>query len=94
MLKIQLSKRAAKFLSSLPTKQAKQILSAIDETAKNPSSVISEKLKGYKDCERVTIGEYRFIFRIQQNVLILNVLIIGKRNDDEVYKIFKRIANT
>lgn len=92
MLKVKLSKKANKFLAALPTKQAKQIVDKIDEFAKNPNSITSIALKGYENYERATVGEYRFIFRIEKEVLILNIIIIGKRNDDEVYRIFKRIV--
>jgi len=49
----------------------------------------SKQLKGSKDNNRrVDIGEYRVIYREQDNVIL--ILVIGKRNDDEVYKILDR----
>jgi mRNA interferase RelE/StbE len=45
------------------------------------------KLQGYP-FYRVDSGEYRIIYFVEKN--ILNIKIIGKRNDDEVYKRLQR----
>jgi len=42
----------------------------------------------YAPWRRVKSGEYRIIYRIDGNDL--HVDIIGKRNDDEVYRLIKR----
>ena len=49
----------------------------------------SERLKGM-DLSRVDVGEYRIIYRVRGDML--DVPIIGKRNDDEVYKRLKRMG--
>ena len=49
----------------------------------DPRPADAAKLKGY-DCYRVTVGEYRIVFDIVDSVV--RVLVIGKRNDDEVYR--------
>jgi mRNA interferase RelE/StbE len=36
----------------------------------------------------VDCGEYRIIYRLDDDVL--RIALIGKRNDDQVYEIFKR----
>ena len=58
--------------------------------AKNPDQndikkIISEKNISYY---RKDVGEFRIIFKIDDNILYITV--IGKINDDSVYKIFKR----
>ena len=87
MLKLNLSRQAAKFIKKLPPKQAKQIARKIVELRNNPYPHDSISLKGYP-YRRTDIGEYRIIYYIEAN--ILEILIIGKRNDDEVYKKLKR----
>jgi mRNA interferase RelE/StbE len=37
---------------------------------------------------RVDIGEYRIIYEVEGNTLC--IILIGKRNDDEVYKKLRR----
>ena len=90
MLLINLSKQSDKFCSTLDPKQYKQIVREIFKLAKNPDQndikkIISEKNISYY---RKDVGEFRIIFKIDENILYITV--IGKRNDDSVYKIFKR----
>jgi mRNA interferase RelE/StbE len=87
MLNLNLSRQASKFLKKLPCKQAKQIAQKIIELRNNPYPHDSITLKGYP-YRRTDIGEYRIIYEIEGE--ILQILIIGKRNDDEVYKHLKR----
>jgi len=39
---------------------------------------------------RADIGEYRLIYKTQDDRQLLLIAIIGKRNDDHVYKLFQR----
>jgi mRNA interferase RelE/StbE len=92
MLKIQLTKQAKRFLVSIPQKHAKQILGKIDKIAENPESVAHIQLEGFPEYRRAKSGEYRFIFKIHEEVLYLHIVLIGKRNDDEIYRDFVRVA--
>lgn len=49
----------------------------------DPRPADAERLKGY-DYHRVTAGEYRVVYDVRDGVL--RVIVIGKRNDDEVYR--------
>jgi mRNA interferase RelE/StbE len=93
MLKISLSKSAAKFIQSLPPKQGKQIDRKLTQLALSPIAADSKYLKGYTDLLRADSGEYRIIYRIDVPKNILMVLAVGKRNDGEVYKKFKRMMD-
>lgn len=90
MLKIEISKRAEKFIRKLPAKQARQITAKIIELRTNPEPHDSQKLKGYEKYRRTDIGEYRVVYFVQ-NQIVLIILLVGKRNDDEVYKQLKRL---
>jgi mRNA interferase RelE/StbE len=46
---------------------------------------------GYTDFFRVDVGEYRIIYKIHEAENMVLMPIIGKRNDGEVYKKFKRM---
>lgn len=90
MLKLNLSKRAAKFLEKLPSKQFHQIDIKINGLLNDPLPPDSSVLKGKaSDYRRADIGEYRIIYRVNGNVL--EIILIDKRNDDTVYKKLKRI---
>ena len=90
MLKLNLSKRATKFLEKLPPKQFHQIDVKISGLLNDPIPPDSSVLKGKaSDYRRADIGEYRIVYRVSGD--ILEILLIDKRNDDAVYKKLKRI---
>lgn len=90
MLKIILAKGTLKFLKQVPTKQGRQMAMTLESLRANPLPQDAKKLKGTSDYYRVDIGEYRVIYRIDAKENIFIIAFIGKRNDNEVYKKFKR----
>ncbi|EIJ40935.1 cytotoxic translational repressor of toxin-antitoxin stability system [Beggiatoa alba B18LD] len=87
MLKINFkTKKVIDSFRELPAKQYKQIVSAIFELALNPNQHDIKLLKGYEKYKlmRKDVGEYRIVFRHDESELM--IVVIGKRNDDEVYK--------
>ncbi len=84
MLKVNLSKKSETFLKRLPIKQAKQIVWKIQTLRKSPSLVNSKKLKGHNEFMRVKSWEFRIVYYIRDKILF--IVIIWKRNDNEVYK--------
>ena len=89
MLKIDIYKRAAKFLAKLPPKHARQLGTKIQELRSNPEPHDSIGLKGHAPYRRADFGEYRIVYFVETETL--NVVLVGKRNDDEVYKQLKRL---
>ena len=88
MLTLALANRAAKFLNKLPPKQAGQVGCKIQELLAFPFPHDSKRIVGF-DWYRTDIGEYRIVYNVRGD--ILDVPLIGKRNDDEVYKKLKRL---
>ena len=88
MLAIDLSKQAARFLEELPAKQARQIAEKLQALATDPQALPSELLRGYAPMRRVRAGEFRIIYVAVDDVI--QVRLIGKRNDDEIYKALER----
>lgn len=86
MLKVSFSTQAEAFFLKIPKKHARQITERIEKIANNPSDVPSKQLEGYPALRRAKSGEYRIIYRIDEGVLNLLVLRVGKRNDGEVYR--------
>lgn len=89
MLKIQITKDAYKFLNRLPQKQSLQLKNKLQLLQTNPIPPDSRTLTGFPDYHRVTVGKYRIIYRHEYDTLLVS--LIGKRNDDEVYKKLKRL---
>ena len=88
-LALKISRQAGRFIKTLPPKQYKQVVSTMLALLNNPEPHDSQQLKGSKDQNRrVDVGEYRIVYRVEGEELL--VLVAGKRNDDEVYKILSR----
>lgn len=83
MLKLLISKDAQKFLDSLPPKQFRQIVKKVFALMEDPRQHDTKELKGYPYL-RNDVGEYRIIYDLENDSLRL--ILVGKRNDDEVYK--------
>ena len=88
-LKIKPSRDTEKSLADLPAKQFRQIMLKVLKLLSNPmpNDVKKIVLNGISYL-RVDIGEYRIIYRVKDGTLYL--VLINKRNDDEVYKALKR----
>jgi mRNA interferase RelE/StbE len=88
MLKLDLTQKAIAFLDKLPPKHFKQVSTKIFSLMANPDPHDSRELKGYH-YRRADIGEYRIIFRVEEDVL--KIALVGKRNDSEVYRKLERL---
>lgn len=92
MNKLAITKTADKALSGLDAKQYKQVGKTIFKLLSDPEPHDSQPLKGAERGERrVDVGEYRIIYAVSEDTV--QVLVIGKRNDDEVYDIWKRMMS-
>lgn len=89
MHNLDLSKQALSFIESLQLKQKKQIANKIQILLENPKPQDNKKLKGGGEYFRVDVGEYRIIYSLGKMTVF--VFVIGKRNDDEVYRKFDRM---
>lgn len=88
MRALRLEKDIQPYVSSLPPKHAKQVLTKIMQLMADARPNDSEHLDGYMNCFRVTSGEYRVIYTFSQDDV--RVLVVGPRNDSAVYKTFER----
>ena len=89
MHNLDFSKQALSFIESLQLKKKKQIANKIQLLLENSNPQDSKKLKGGGEYFRVDVGEYRIIYTIGKTTIF--IFVIGKRNDDEVYRKFKRV---
>lgn len=88
MRKLDLTLRSKKFFENLPPKPFRQIVSKVFALLVDPEPPDSMALSGFP-YRRTDIGEYRIIYRIEGDVV--RVALIGKRNDDEVYRDVQRL---
>jgi len=86
---IDLDKRSMKFISSLSAKHAQQIKKKILSLGDNPIPTDSKRLKGYESYYRCDSGEYRIAYRFDETTVY--VVLVDKRNDDQIYRLLRRI---
>ncbi len=78
--KITISRHAQKQLQKLPDNIARQLTNAIYKLAENPRPVGYKKLKG-RDGYRIKSRDYRIIYEIFDEVLLIEVIAPGHRKD-------------
>lgn len=81
---ILIDRKALKYLSKLPVNLKSQIKRKIDDLANNPRPHGYKELKGAKGYFRIRSGNYRIIYKIANDILIVTVLEIGDRR--EIYR--------
>lgn len=78
--KVIIEKNAVKFLKEQPSQQQERLFEAIYAIPKGDI----RPLKGFNGLYRLRVGEYRVIYRMKHDELIILVLKIGNRGD--IYK--------
>lgn len=68
-------------LAKIPQTDRKRIAKQIDRLADNPRPIGAVKLAGDDDLYRVRAGNYRVIYQIQDQALLVLVVRIGHRGD-------------
>jgi mRNA interferase RelE/StbE len=71
---------AAKELESVPTKDRRRLATKIKSLGSNPRPPGCEKLSGLERY-RIRQGNYRVLYEIQDDVLIVLVVKVGHRKD-------------
>ena len=84
MYKVIIKKRAKKFIDKLPRNEKIRVVSAIE---KLPYGEDIKKLQGYDELMRLRVGNYRIIYTVKNNELIVVVIDAGNRG--EIYNRYK-----
>ena len=79
--RIEVKKSAAKELKKISKPDQKGIVRAIDNLAENLPNPDTTKLKGNNPFHRIRVGDYRIIYEIQNNILLILIIKIGHRKD-------------
>ena len=77
---IKIERSAQKYLSSLDVQLRRRIMQAIDKLATIPRPVDCKKLRSM-DAYRIRVGDYRVIYEIHDNVLVVLVIKIAHRRE-------------
>ena len=82
--RIELKRSAAKVLKKLPKPDRRRIRDKIESFADNLPDPATTKMKGDNPFHRVRVGDYRIIFEIREDTLLILALKIGHRK--EIYR--------
>lgn len=77
---IELSKKARKFIEKQPKPQQIRILKAISKLPEGDIKLLS----GKKDTFRLRVGDYRVIYTLKNEILLITVVNVGNRG--QIYK--------
>ena len=81
---IEFKRSAAKVLRKIPNPDRRRIRDKIDSFVDNLPDPAITKMKGDNPFHRVRVGDYRIIYEIHEDILLILVLKIGHRK--EVYR--------
>ncbi|MCZ6635236.1 MAG: type II toxin-antitoxin system RelE/ParE family toxin [bacterium] len=78
---ITFSRSALRHFRSLPRQVQERLQPRIDALAEDPRPPGVIKLQGRVDEYRIRVGNYRVIYQIQDDVLVVSVIDVGHRRD-------------
>ena len=78
--RIVVKKSVSKDLKKIPKKDVQRILEAIEALAQDPRPPQSKKLSG-QERYRLRQGDYRILYSIEDEILVVQVVKVGNRRD-------------
>ncbi|MEI6790133.1 MAG: type II toxin-antitoxin system RelE/ParE family toxin [Myxococcaceae bacterium] len=82
--RLEFNKRYLKDLEKIPKVFQKSILQALAYLKHNPRPDGCKKMRGFDDLYRIRCGDYRIVYQIHDNVLLIIVIDVGHRK--EIYR--------
>ncbi|MEX2316276.1 MAG: type II toxin-antitoxin system RelE/ParE family toxin [Pirellulales bacterium] len=79
--RVELIPAAVRQMSKLPRRDQQRIRDAIDELSQNPRPQGAKKLTGLKNVWRVRAGDYRVLYEIHDDRLVVLVIRVAHRKD-------------
>ncbi len=79
--RIEVRRSAAKALKKIPKPDRKRISEKIDSLEEKLPNQDITKMKGNNPFHKVRVGNYRIIYEIQDDVLLILIVKIGHRKD-------------
>ena len=73
-----------KSMKRLPKRELRRIKKKIDELAENLPDPATTKMKGNNTFHKIRAGDYRIVYEIHEDRLVILVVKVGHRKD--VYK--------
>jgi mRNA interferase RelE/StbE len=78
---LRITPAAQKEIDRLPKQARERVEVAILSLVDNPRPRGSKKLRGLKDTYRIRVGNYRVVYRVHDDELVILVVAVGDRKD-------------
>jgi len=78
---VEIARRAIKSIAGLPRDQQRRIRAAIDLLAEEPRPPNCVALTGEESVCRVRVGDYRILYEVIDERLVIHVIRVGHRRD-------------
>ena len=82
--RIQIQRRPQRYMRRLPKPILRRIRTAIRSLSENPRPSGYEALSGFKDLYRIRVGDWRVIYAIEDDELVVLIVEVGPRG--QVYR--------
>ncbi|MFO7662399.1 MAG: type II toxin-antitoxin system RelE/ParE family toxin [Chloroflexota bacterium] len=79
--RVEWKRSAAKELKNLPQPVILRILDSVGGLAENPYPHGSRKLAGSGHSYRIRVGDYRVLYTIEDDILLVQIIRVGHRRD-------------
>jgi mRNA interferase RelE/StbE len=79
--KIEWKKSAVKELLNIDKKHISAIIKQIDNLVENPTPIGTKKLVGTEKTYRLRIGDYRIIYEVDADKIIIRIVRVRHRKD-------------
>ncbi len=84
--RVKVDRVAAKAIHALGKQTQRRIFKALDDLRFDPYPPGTKSLKGHPGAFRVRVGEYRILYTVEKDLLLVRVFKVGPRQD--VYRGF------
>jgi len=79
--RIAVKRSAAKALKKIPKPDQRRIAERIDNLAESLPNPDTTKIKGNNPFHKIRVGNYRIVYEIEDDVLLILIIKIGHRKD-------------
>ena len=79
--RVEVAASAERELRSLDADARRRVVRAVDGLAEAPRPSGAQKLRGGTDLYRLRVGDWRIVYRVEDDVLLVLVVRIGHRRD-------------
>jgi mRNA interferase RelE/StbE len=78
---IELSRRAERQLRAFPREVQARIGRSVDALSRQPVPPGARKFSGHDDLYRIRAGDYRIVYTVRHEVLVVLVVAVGHRRE-------------